>query len=74
MSASGTTIPRWICLLPAMAAGLRCWSSMHCCAKLAALSISDMMMWQMSGGTCAALHSPPVKSNANPESLALVDG
>jgi hypothetical protein len=34
-----------------------------------------MMMWQMSGGTCAALRSPPVKSNANPESLhGLVDG
>jgi hypothetical protein len=51
---------RWICLLPAMAAGLRCQLSMHCCAKLAALSISDMMMWQMSGGICVALRSPPV--------------
>jgi len=34
-----------------------------------------MMMWQMSGGTCAALHSSPVKVNANPKSLhALVKG
>jgi len=34
-----------------------------------------MMMWQMSGGTCAALRSPPVESNANPLfSDALVTG
>ena len=32
-------------------------------------------MWQMSGGTCAALLSPPVESNANPVFLhALVTG
>ena len=32
-------------------------------------------MWQMSGGTCAALRSPPVESNANPLfSDALVTG
>jgi hypothetical protein len=75
MPASGTTIPRWICLQPAMVAGLRCRSSMHCRAKLAASSISNMMMWLMSGGTCVAPHSPPVESNANPESShALVDG
>jgi hypothetical protein len=75
MSTLGTTIPRWICLQPAMVAGLRCWSSMHCHAKLAASSISNMMMWLMSGGTCVAPHSPPVKSNMNPESFhALVNG
>jgi hypothetical protein len=72
--ASGKTIPHWICLLPATAVGLRCWSSMHCHAKLAASFISNMMIGQMIGGTCAALRSPPVKLNANPESLhALVD-
>jgi hypothetical protein len=33
------------------------------------------MMWWMNGGTCAALHFLPVKSNVNPEYfLALVDG
>ncbi len=69
MFASCTTIPCWRCLLPVMVAGLRCWFSMHCHAKLAAIFISDMMMWQMSGGTCVALHSPPVKWNANPQFL-----
>ncbi len=74
MSASGTTIPHWICLLPATAAGLRCWLSMHCRAKLAASFISDMMLWQMNGGTCVALCSPPVELNANPKSFhAFVD-
>ncbi len=34
-----------------------------------------MMMWQISGGTCAAPRSPPVESNANPIFLhALVNG
>jgi hypothetical protein len=34
-----------------------------------------MMMLQMNGGICAALHFLPVKSNANPEYFhALVDG
>jgi hypothetical protein len=74
-SASDTTIPRWICPLPVMAAGLRCWSSMHCSEKSEASSISDMMMWQMNGSTCVALHSPPVELSANPEfSHALVNG
>jgi hypothetical protein len=75
MFAYGTTIPFWICPMPVMAAGQRCQSSMHCHAKLAALFISDMVTWQMSGSTCVALHSPPVESNANPISFyALVDG
>ena len=43
-SASGTTIHRWICPPPAMAAGLRWRSNTHSRAKLAALSISGMMM------------------------------
>jgi hypothetical protein len=74
-SASDTTIPHWMGLPLVMVTGLRCWSSMHCHAKLEALSISNMMMWQMSGGTCVAPHSHPVKSNANPKFLhALVDG
>ncbi len=57
-----------------MAAGLRFWLIMHYCAMPVALSISDMMMWQMSGGTCVALHSHQVKLNTNPEFYhALVD-
>ncbi len=59
-----------------MAAGLRCWSSMHFCAKKAALFISNMMMWKMSdGNSYVAPRSPPVKLNVDPKSLhALVDG